>query len=1033
MLPDKPYAGLTFYENDQHEIFAGRDREAIQCGDLLYVSDVVILHGRTGCGKSSFLRAGLRPLLAKSGVAIAFPKNTRLRVVRSGVRPLRSVSAEVWEIAKSIMDGQPLYQGGNANIAEEIVAGRSRKEFVEEVGSSSSHTIKALTQLTETFQTAPIIVIDQAEEYLTLVDSELDGSKNKSRDARLLRREQSEFFNFISRAARGQLKGVRLIVSLRSEYKGEFDDAVYKAGPRPGDRYSSFKLEEMNKRQLIEAIRRPTLTADELADVIDGADPKSLPNLRELFDFSYADGVPEKIAEWLLDKTRVTQGGLLPAMQVACLRLYETSKRNRKINQRSHHIITETEVRRLGKDASNQVSEYLREKVQGALRTSLLKHNSKRRFRDTASSEELTGEYPQAVDDWYDGLCDALVRTEADGRATTRSVPESGDGGLLNVLENSIGSRVLSGIPVNDLTPEMMKNLKRDNVIRSEVRDETEHLTLGHDSLALALNNWRATTGRSRTLPNKMGMNSPKAFERYNYEDLFGEEEILNTEVDVPTDYMWDHQIPHFASVMGFDTRLGINLRRETDLSVLGSKGKKSFASWSQHRKAIIDHERSLRDDFSRQVMVPGDILSFPGDQGKGQWTDLLVTDLFQGNSLVGATEFGADLFEHDKRQPSDRLKLQAEGLTRIMTQLVELEHAEIFVTQNDKSAIAFLELACEFAGVSFDALSAKISPLHFRYTPKDMLFERMLGMTSDEDDQSNKFMVCTAYGRALSEQSGFKTYFSAAHLVDLADSKIEASQDRNADLVQKVQQIFQHTLWQIGIVPSQWTDSENRATVLRLASIGYYTAEYIRAAPDVFVNFLHEWVNREVLTSDDQDDADVGSNQLGIDVIKEAAQACFSFLSFDEYPRLVFHLEATRAYWWDMTKSDEEAEAADKRKLSTLRRSGAKSVAHEIYLELCQLKAETLAAFDDASSHLRSLRWSGDLDSKDAQLVAALADIERAWRNYKIFNFFDSQRQMRSAAAKLQQCIERFQRSASTASSGSKKTKKRDTKPKKK
>ena len=1013
MLPEKPYAGLTYYENEQQEIFAGRDREAKECADLLFGSDVVILHGRTGCGKSSFLRAGLRPLLERSGIAIAFPQNTSLRVVRSGVRPLRSVASEIWEIAESIIDGKPLYSGGDPDVANDIISGHDRDSFVQKIGTSSSRTIKTLTRLTETFETAPVIVIDQAEEYLTLVDSELSGSENPKRDERKLRLEQSEYFNFISNAARGKLHGVRTIVSLRSEYKGEFDDAVYRSGPRPGDRYASFQLKEMDKKQLVEAIKRPTLNRNELAVLLRREPDESVPDLKAAFDFSYEDGVPERIADWLLDKTRVAQGGLLPAMQVACLRLYETSKRNRSIKRRSHHVIGETEVRRLGKDASNQVGEYLREKVQAALRRSLEETKNKR--KDTGNEASLTGEYPQAIEDWYDGLHNALVRIEADGRTTTRSVPATGEGSLYSFLQKSIGSRELSGVSVFDLTPNMMEFLRSDNVLRSELREGAEFLTLGHDSLALALNNWRSSTGRARSMPNKMGMNSPRAFEKYSFKELFGDEELLQVDFCVPTTYMWDHQLPHFASAMGFDKRLGFTFSSYDSVSVTSGTGRTDLTSWSKHRTAIHSIDKATREDFTEQVLVPGDILSFPDDHGKGQWTDVVVTDLFEGNCLIGVTDFGDDLYQHDNRQHQDRTALQLTALKKIMEQLVELGDAEIFITRGDKSAEAFLRLACEFADLSPDKIANKITRLPSRYTPKDMLFEKLLNSTGD-DQGENKFMVATAYGRALSEQAGFRTYFSAAHMLSLADIRLAKSESRNAELVRKVQEIFQHTLWQVGIAPSQWTESENRATILRLASIGYYTSEYIRAAPEVFVNYIHEWVNRDVLSVDSDDEADVGSNQLGIDVIKDSVQSSFSFFAFDEYPRLIYHLEATRAYWWDMASTEEiNSDVLERRKSSRdLRRSGAKSVAHEIYLELTSLRSKTLEAFDDVSRHLRSLRWSGHLDSNDSSLNSALAEVERAWRNFKIFNFFDSHRQMYSAAITLQFCIEEFQRSAS-------------------
>src|SRR5271163_1771025 len=63
--PTTPYKGLTFYGEDDVPLFAGRDGDIDSVCESIGLGNVriLLLHGLTGCGKSSFLRAGLIPAL----------------------------------------------------------------------------------------------------------------------------------------------------------------------------------------------------------------------------------------------------------------------------------------------------------------------------------------------------------------------------------------------------------------------------------------------------------------------------------------------------------------------------------------------------------------------------------------------------------------------------------------------------------------------------------------------------------------------------------------------------------------------------------------------------------------------------------------------------------------------------------------------------------------------------------------------------------------------------------------------------------
>jgi hypothetical protein len=59
--PTLPYKGLGYYAEEDASLFAGRDKDVVVCAAKLaeWKIRLLLLHGSTGCGKSSFLRAGL--------------------------------------------------------------------------------------------------------------------------------------------------------------------------------------------------------------------------------------------------------------------------------------------------------------------------------------------------------------------------------------------------------------------------------------------------------------------------------------------------------------------------------------------------------------------------------------------------------------------------------------------------------------------------------------------------------------------------------------------------------------------------------------------------------------------------------------------------------------------------------------------------------------------------------------------------------------------------------------------------------------
>ncbi|GAB3646922.1 nSTAND1 domain-containing NTPase [Ramlibacter alkalitolerans] len=62
-LPPRPYPGLRAFEQDEWTIFFGRERMTDEVVSRLVADRLLVIHGDSGCGKSSLLRAGVLPRL----------------------------------------------------------------------------------------------------------------------------------------------------------------------------------------------------------------------------------------------------------------------------------------------------------------------------------------------------------------------------------------------------------------------------------------------------------------------------------------------------------------------------------------------------------------------------------------------------------------------------------------------------------------------------------------------------------------------------------------------------------------------------------------------------------------------------------------------------------------------------------------------------------------------------------------------------------------------------------------------------------
>ena len=74
--PPQPYPGLRPFEMEEWSIFFGREPMIDQVIELLARQRLVVVHGASGSGKSSLIRAGVLPRLARQHLRHGVPWRT---------------------------------------------------------------------------------------------------------------------------------------------------------------------------------------------------------------------------------------------------------------------------------------------------------------------------------------------------------------------------------------------------------------------------------------------------------------------------------------------------------------------------------------------------------------------------------------------------------------------------------------------------------------------------------------------------------------------------------------------------------------------------------------------------------------------------------------------------------------------------------------------------------------------------------------------------------------------------------------------
>jgi hypothetical protein len=102
---NQPYPGLRPFDEEDRGYFFGRDGQTRNLRQKLYGSRLVAVVGRSGCGKSSLVRAGLVPLLAEESDGEGQPPVWRTATFKPQGRPMEELGGILLELTPDITPG----------------------------------------------------------------------------------------------------------------------------------------------------------------------------------------------------------------------------------------------------------------------------------------------------------------------------------------------------------------------------------------------------------------------------------------------------------------------------------------------------------------------------------------------------------------------------------------------------------------------------------------------------------------------------------------------------------------------------------------------------------------------------------------------------------------------------------------------------------------------------------------------------------------------------------------------------------------
>jgi hypothetical protein len=264
MFTSSPYPGLRAFQEDEKEIFFGRDKEIEALLDRLAQSPFTAVVGPSGCGKSSLIMGGVLPRL------------------KTGALP----GSEYWHYVSKVLPGPHPFESLAVSLVRSQTYPSSIRDLWHDLQAEKTQLGLLVKQMSENSGRRVVIFIDQLEEVFYLAAEQ----------------ERRDFVESIATAVLEQADHILLIVTLQADLLERFQS------------YPTFKdllyeniqtLQPMHWRGLREAIRKPAeLTKLEFENDLDlelliqaNQQPNGLRLLQYLLDELYHRGEGRRFSE----------------------------------------------------------------------------------------------------------------------------------------------------------------------------------------------------------------------------------------------------------------------------------------------------------------------------------------------------------------------------------------------------------------------------------------------------------------------------------------------------------------------------------------------------------------------------------------------------------------------------------------------------------------------------------------------------------------------------------------------------------------
>lgn len=231
--PKYPYPGLRPFEAEEWRIFFGRERMIDDVIDRLAANRIVLIHGASGAGKSSLVRAGVLPKLARQHRRAGAP----------------------WQTCTMRPSGGPLW-----NLGKELARLEGTAEDVERVGEIVAQfnrrgaTLSSVAASLKGFGGQRLcLLVDQFEELFRF-EKETSREEAELFVGLLVRSNAEAGTGGSSGAPAEEAAAVHVIVTMRSEFLGE---CARFSGLAETINRTQYLVPRMERDALLRAIRRP--------------------------------------------------------------------------------------------------------------------------------------------------------------------------------------------------------------------------------------------------------------------------------------------------------------------------------------------------------------------------------------------------------------------------------------------------------------------------------------------------------------------------------------------------------------------------------------------------------------------------------------------------------------------------------------------------------------------------------------------------------------------------------------------------------